>query len=268
MRGLKGLWVFSKSEQYCDSVGYSLSVLVSKSISIILLFDAPYGGRVKFTWGSSPFCLHITRLLQILLLDIKTIASLFRLLCLAASTQFLFAPHQPKEKCYVSVEIGWGHAGRMRCPRETHTGFQPDYFKGHVHLLGSIQLLETKSCSRQTGSAVEVIKVNCLSLIHYYDVWFPFSAILLSHRNTLMCLRQHGFHHRELLMGIILVGTVYIFVEPDYLDWYISECLILCWLEFPPKSIRSIADTAKKVASESELERGWIKFTGTLKCSQ
>lgn len=51
-------------------------------------------------------------------------------------------------------------------------------------------------------------------------------------------------------MGIILVGTVYIFVEPDYFDWYVFECLFLCWLEFTPKMIQCIPGSAEKVALE------------------
>lgn len=49
-------------------------------------------------------------------------------------------------------------------------------------------------------------------------------------------------------MGIILAGTVYFFVVADYFDWYVFECLFLCWLEFSPKFIQCIPGRAEKVA--------------------
>lgn len=69
-------------------------------------------------------------------------------------------------------------------------------------------------------------------------------------------------------MGIILTGTVCIFVVPDYFDWCVFECLFLCWLEFPSKFIQCIPGAAGKVEQENESERGRIKFTRTFKCSQ
>lgn len=116
-------------------------------------------------------------------------------LCLVASTQFLLAPHQPREECTIWAEFGWGHAGSICCPRETHIGFQPDYFEGDVHPF------VPSSTQRQRGAPgkqawllkQEVIKVNRLPFVHYHAVWLHLSVILFPHTNTLMYLCQRDF---------------------------------------------------------------------------
>lgn len=55
----------------------------------------------------------------------------------------------------------------------------------------------------------------------------------------------------QLLMGITLAGTVYIFVVPDYSDWCVFQCLCLCWLEFPSKFTRCGPGAAGKVERDS-----------------
>lgn len=212
------------------------------------------GWCVKFTWGLTPLCPYITRLLEVLLVDMKTIASL---LCPSAwlLQPSFFQLHISRRRS-VTFQSSSAEVTQAECAAlERHTLASNQIISRETF---TPELPETKSCSRQTGLAVEARSNKSKLPVFHSLLWclIPFLCCLIfTHKHTDVSVSawfslishrdSHGNHSR--CCGLYFCCT--------RLFWLVRfECLFLCWLEFPPKFIQAELKKWRKRVSRREEE--------------
>lgn len=141
------------------------------------------GWWVKFTWGLTPLCPYITRLLEVLLVDMKTIASL---LCPSAwlLQPSFFQLHISRRRS-VTFQSSSAEVMQAECAAlERHTLASNQIISRETF---TPELPETKSCSRQTGLAVEARSNKSKLPVFHSLLWclIPFLCCLIfTHKHT------------------------------------------------------------------------------------